>query len=409
MVLFLLAVLGGALTVASPCAVTLLPGVVAPSLVDDQRRPSRYAMPLVIALSLGTSVVLATITLKWLTTFTDVDPVVWQVASGGLVVLLGLSMLWPGLWDRVSGASGLTGAAHGGLARAQRAPTVVRWVLIGAALGPVFASCSPVYAFVLASVLPVDGRTGLVLVLGYGLGLALALFVMAVAGRAAVRRLGWAVRPDGLFRRVVAVGMVLTGIVVAAGWQRGFEDTVGRWLPGVTAVEERLLGAALAPPGAAPAAAPVVARLSEAPRTAPAFVGLEHPINVPSGPDLQQLRGKVVLVDFWTFGCYNCRNTQPQLNAWYDRFHDLGLEIVGVHAPEFAYERVPANVADAVREAEIAYPVALDNEFATWRAYGVHAWPTMVFIDRAGLIRHVHVGEGDYENSAAVIAALLAE
>jgi thiol-disulfide isomerase/thioredoxin len=140
-----------------------------------------------------------------------------------------------------------------------------------------------------------------------------------------------------------------------------------------------------------------------------AFTGLTHPINAAEVPDWPALRGDVVVVDVWTFGCVNCRNTQRMLNAWQERFAGRGLRIVGVHAPEFGYEREPANVEAAVREAGIRYAVALDNDFATWRSFGIRAWPTMVFVDRTGMVRHIHVGEGDGDNSTAVIEALLAE
>jgi cytochrome c biogenesis protein CcdA/thiol-disulfide isomerase/thioredoxin len=427
MVLLSLAVLAGALTVLSPCAVTLLPAVVAPSLVPEGGRPARWTMPVVISVSLGVSVVVSTLVLKWLTTFAAVDPRVWRSVSGGIVIALGLFMLRPTWWDRVAARSGLVEAAHTGLVRARRGKGYLRWVLTGAALGPVFSSCSPVYAFVLASVLPVDVGTGVALVVGYGVGLTFALLLVSVAGRALITRLGWAVNPAGWFRRTVAVALVLTGVIVVAGWQRRLEDGAGRVLPtALSALENRVLDSALESGGAgagsgtepraagaagegAQAPARPRARMSEAPYPAPEFAGLSDPLNVATSPTLANLRGKVVLVDFWTFGCYNCRNTQSHLNAWHDRYVAQGLRIVGVHAPEFSYERVPANVAAAVTEAGIGYAVALDNTFTTWRAYGVHAWPTMVFVDKSGRVRHIHVGEGDYDNSAAVIEALLAE
>jgi thiol-disulfide isomerase/thioredoxin len=128
------------------------------------------------------------------------------------------------------------------------------------------------------------------------------------------------------------------------------------------------------------------------------------------GVSIEEARGdKVVLVDFWTYACYNCQNTQPYLNAWHEEYADDGLLIIGVHTPEFAFERDPANVEQAVREAGIEYPVVLDNSYATWNAYDQRYWPAMYLIDADGFIRYEHIGEGGYEETEAKIRELLAE
>ncbi|MDO5065843.1 MAG: thioredoxin family protein [Propionibacteriaceae bacterium] len=141
-------------------------------------------------------------------------------------------------------------------------------------------------------------------------------------------------------------------------------------------------------------------------RPAPELTGIEAWLN--SEPvTLAGLRGKVVLVDFWTYSCINCVRTQPYLNAWYERYRDAGFEIIGVHAPEFAFEKVPENVAKAVADAGIEYPVALDNDFATWRAYDNKYWPTRYLVDRSGSIVFTHHGEGAYEETEQHIRDLL--
>ena len=123
----------------------------------------------------------------------------------------------------------------------------------------------------------------------------------------------------------------------------------------------------------------------------------------------EELRGKVVLVDFWTFGCINCRNTIPALRSWHDKYHDQGLVIVSVHTPEFTYEHDVANVKRAIQDLNIPYAVALDNNFKTWNAYHVYAWPTWFILDKQGAIRYKHVGEGAYEESEQAIVSLLQE
>jgi thiol-disulfide isomerase/thioredoxin len=140
---------------------------------------------------------------------------------------------------------------------------------------------------------------------------------------------------------------------------------------------------------------------------APELRGLAGWINSPP-LSMAKLRGKVVLVRFWTFECINCRHTLAATQAWYDRYHARGFEIVAVHTPELAAERVPANVARAVRRESITYPVALDPDYATWDAYHNEYWPAEYLIDAAGRIRYVHVGEGDTEAAERAIQELLA-
>jgi thiol-disulfide isomerase/thioredoxin len=124
---------------------------------------------------------------------------------------------------------------------------------------------------------------------------------------------------------------------------------------------------------------------------------------------LASLRGQVVIVEFWTFGCINCQHVIPYTQAWYAKYKDQGLEIIGVHTPEFSYEQDPANVQAAIARLGVSWPVALDNDWATWRAYGNRYWPAAYFIDKTGNVRLLKIGEGQYDYAETVIQALLAE
>lgn len=124
---------------------------------------------------------------------------------------------------------------------------------------------------------------------------------------------------------------------------------------------------------------------------------------------MQWLRWKVVLVDFWTFGCINCQHTRPYLNAWYKKYADQWLEIIWVHAPEFAYEKVKSNLEAAIEKEEIEYPVVMDNDFDLWKEYHNRYWPALYFVDKKWFVRHYHFGEGDYKHSEEVIQTLLQE
>jgi thiol-disulfide isomerase/thioredoxin len=143
---------------------------------------------------------------------------------------------------------------------------------------------------------------------------------------------------------------------------------------------------------------------------APELVGVDPWVNTPDGEPLRlaALRGRVVLLEFWTFGCVNCRRTLPFLRLVHERYQP-GLAVVGVHSPEFAFERPVENVERAVREHGLEYPVGLDNDFVAWNAYGNRFWPTMFLLDREGRLRYTHIGEGAYGRTEAAIRALLAE
>ena len=124
---------------------------------------------------------------------------------------------------------------------------------------------------------------------------------------------------------------------------------------------------------------------------------------------LVDLKGKVVMIEFWTFGCYNCRNVEPHVKAWHRKYANQGLVVIGVHSPEFSYEHDLDRVTRYLKEHEIRFPVPIDNDFATWNRYGNRYWPAMYLIDKQGVIRYVRVGEGGYQETERLIQALLTE
>jgi thiol-disulfide isomerase/thioredoxin len=159
---------------------------------------------------------------------------------------------------------------------------------------------------------------------------------------------------------------------------------------------------------AATAHAGLFGEASVKPTVAPEFTGIEKWLN--SEPlAMQQLRGKVVLVDFWTYTCINCIRTLPYVKSWHEKYKDQGLVIVGVHTPEYPFERSTDNVKTAIKRFGITYPVAQDNKYATWRAYSNKYWPAVYLINKKGQIVYTHFGEGSYQETEAKIRALLAE
>ncbi len=140
---------------------------------------------------------------------------------------------------------------------------------------------------------------------------------------------------------------------------------------------------------------------------APEFQGLTNWMNSGKIDSMQDLRGKVVLIDFWTYSCINCIRTLPYVRKWHRKFADKGLVVLGIHAPEFDFEREPKNVIKAIKDYEIKYPVALDNGFRLWRAYKNRYWPALYLVDAKGMVRYMHFGEGRYAETEAAIVELL--
>ncbi|SIT83086.1 cytochrome c biogenesis CcdA family protein [Microbacterium sp. RU33B] len=239
-----LALAAGILTVAAPCVLPLLPVIVGGSAVrtGDERR-ARWR-PFVIAGSLAVSVVVFTLLLKATTALLGIPPQVWQIVSGGILVMLGVDLIFPALWDRVSTALRLQSRSGALLDRSVARQSVSGDILTGAALGPVFSSCSPTYALIVAAVLPVSFVEGLLAIIAYAVGLAGMLLLIALLGRTLVRRLGWLADPRGWFRKTIGVIFVLVGIGVITGFDKQVQTWVldAGWYDPIERLEEILGG-----------------------------------------------------------------------------------------------------------------------------------------------------------------------
>lgn len=411
MFLLLASFLAGMLTSIAPCILPLLPVIVGSASLKGSDKELDRKKPYVIAGSLALSVILFTLLLKVSTALIGVDPAVWTYISGGIVIVLGLSLLFPNLWVQVSARLGFEHSSNSLLARAHKQSGLLGQIATGAALGPVFSSCSPVYALVLATVLPVNVGLGLVYIVAYATGLAVALLGIALAGRRLTSKLGWAANPNGWFRRIVAIILILVGIGVITGLNAKFQTWAAEHIPFVsTRLEQKLLPKAKSMVTSASAMKQTqsLTRFNIDPYEAPEIRGIQGWVNS-DGETLAKLRGKVVLIDFWTYSCINCQRTQPYLNSWYSKYKDKGFEIIGVHAPEFAFEHEITNVRRAVAEEKIGYPVGLDNDLATWNAFNNQYWPAKYLIDKNGIVRYNHFGEGSYAETESAIQTLLSE
>ena len=410
MALLILAFFTGMLTVFAPCVLPLLPVIIGGSISDSASK-SRIR-PYVIAISLAVSLFAFTILLKASTALTGVSPKVWTYASGVIVVALGLASLFPHLWEQVMFRTGLLSRSQTMLDSSSRKGWLAP-VLTGAALGPVFSSCSPTYAFILAVVLPRNTAKVVAYLTVYCIGLVVALLVISLLGRNRLKNYRWVSDTTGWFRRSLGVLFIIVGVAIFTGYDVKFQVWAANHLPNVGSIDQHLLNKTTKKTAHGKANSGsnsnVLANkdlFNVSPYAAPQFAGLTNWIN--SNPlTLSQLKGKVVLVDFWTYSCINCIRATPHVEAWYQTYKSRGLVVVGVHAPEFSFEHIPANVRNGVKQLKITYPVALDNNFTTWDAYNNEYWPAEYLIDKHGNVVRQHFGEGEYDKTEDAIKALL--
>ncbi|MDO7898800.1 cytochrome c biogenesis protein DipZ [Pseudomonas citrulli] len=398
--MLLIAFLGGILTILSPCILPVVPFLFARA----NRAPGSMLLTLggmVLTFALVSS--LAVVSSEWVLRASHVGR---QVALG-VMVLFALSLIFSrvGTWlarplvnlgNRVDAGAGRLG---GPLAA----------VLIGVATGLLWAPCAgPILGVILTGAMLQGANAGTsLLLLAYGLGSALSLGTLIFAGRGLVTRLKLSLPVTAWLRRGSGVVVLLAAVAIGTG----VDDRLlaGTSSQGAASLEQSLLEKV-------PKAIDyVVSKASanpmpnlEAQGAMPSLDGAVQWLNSPP-LDAESLRGKVVLVDFWTYDCINCQHTLPYVNDWAKKYEKEGLVVVGVHTPEYGYEKIIDNVREQVRKLGIRYPVAIDNQYAIWRAFDNQYWPAHYFIDAKGQVRYSHFGEGRYAEQEQVIQQLLQE
>ncbi len=290
---------------------------------------------------------------------------------------------------------------------------------VGLALGAVFVPCAgPVLAAIIVA--GSTGRIGpgtVLLTVSFSIGVAIPLLAFALAGRSVVNRIrAFRTRERGLR---IAAGIAM--IALAVGLMFNVPQALQRLLPDYTAplqqelteneaAEEALnLGGLVTDENRELDNCTNGAEELESCGTAPSIRGIAQWLGTPDGEaiDLEDLRGQVVLIDFWAYSCINCQRAIPHVNAWYEAYADAGLQVIGIHSPEYAFEKDAGNVAAGIRDFGIEYPVALDNNLATWTNYRNRYWPAHYLIDAEGTVRHISFGEGNYEATEKMIRELL--
>ena len=421
MLLTILAFLGGVLTILSPCILPVLPFVFARS---DQPF-SKSTLPLLIGMALTFAAIatLAAVGGGWAVRLNSYGRTLALVVLAALGVTL-LSRRAADWFARPFVAFGnrlLNDAGN------ESSSGVTQSVVLGIATGFLWAPCAgPILGLILTGA-AINGPSTqtTALLFAYALGAIVSLALAALAGGRVFAALKRSLGAGEWVRRGLGVAVIAAVIAIGLGWDTGvltrlsfnstnrIEQSLLDALPG-NAVDAGGPGMIMSDKMSGSMAMSDSMMMSGAAASGPPIEGDFPPLDgavawLNSQPLTPQgLRGKVVLVDFWTYSCINCLRALPYVKAWYERYKDHGLVVIGVHTPEFAFEKDAGNVQRAVRDFAVTYPVALDNDYAIWRAFNNQFWPAHYFIDAEGRIRGHHFGEGNYEESERLIRELLA-
>jgi cytochrome c biogenesis protein CcdA/thiol-disulfide isomerase/thioredoxin len=426
LVLLSIGFLAGLLTIVTPCILPVLPAVIASGITAGGRRRA-VAIAAGLALAFGVSSLLS---IRILTAvgfplgvrYDAAIVVLYVLAAGFLVPRAGALLERP--FARLGVGRAPDGSARG--------------VVLGASLGLLYLPCAGPILSTISAVGARHGSFGIDavgLTAAYSLGIAVPILALVLLTERLTTAVAWLRRHAVRVRQAGGAMLLASAIAITFGAATSLQTAVPSYTASIErhltdsgsiraelqrignpheSAEARRLQNALHVPG--PAYTPMadeVPTLAAADLpdygAAPEFSAITRWLNTPGGSALRlsHLRGKVVLIDFWTYSCINCLRTLPHVKAWYARYRSSGFDVVGVHTPEFDFEHVAGNVAEAVARLEIRYPVAMDNDYGTWDAWGNDSWPAEYLIDAAGQVRYSSVGEGDYGRTEAAIRALL--
>jgi cytochrome c biogenesis protein CcdA/thiol-disulfide isomerase/thioredoxin len=404
MLLYLLAFVGGVLTIVSPCILPVLPFVF--SRADQPFR--RSGLPLLAGMAFTFAVVagLATFAGSWIVRANQIG----RIVAIAVFALLGLALLFPSLAEFLSRPLVRLGGRVQGQ-NTSEAPSVGKSLVLGMSTGLLWAPCAgPILGLILtgAAIQGPSAHTTLLL-LSFAAGAASSLAVALLAGKQVFSLMKKSLGAEEWIRRGLGAAVLFGVVAISFGWDTGVLRRLS--LSSTSGVEQVLIDRfhpvayAKAADGSA-SQTPAVQLGHEGP-----FPSLDGAVAWLNSPPLnkKQLQGKVVVIDFWTYSCINCLRSIPYIEAWAEKYKNDGLVVIGVHTPEFAFEKDKANVAKSLVDLKITYPVAIDSNYAIWKAFNNQYWPAHYFIDATGQIRYHHFGEGKYAESEEVIQQLLRE
>ncbi len=418
LILLIFAFLSGLVTIVAPCIWPLLPIVLSSSTTGGKSKSLGITLGIMISFSFFT------LTISYLVQFFHFDPNILRILAVIIIGFLGLTLIIPQLsaileaWvSKISGKIGGNQFKRAGF---------IGGLITGLSLGIVWAPCAgPILATIatLAATKAVNFQVVLV-TLVYVTGIGIPLFFFSYAGSLVFTK-SHALSPyTGRIQQIFGVIMILTALAIYTNYDKVIEANLLNAIPsysqfllkletnqavtqgldtlkGNKNIDERKFDMKFPQAGALP-------KLGRAPE----FTGITKWLNLPPGKQtltIADLKGKVVLIDFWTYTCINCIRTLPHVTGWYEKYKDKGFIVIGVHTPEFEFEKKTENVQNALKQYAIHYPIPQDNDYATWNAYTNHYWPAEYLIDVNGYIRRTHFGEGEYDETEKAIQDLLKE
>ncbi|MBV8650329.1 MAG: cytochrome c biogenesis protein DipZ [Alphaproteobacteria bacterium] len=424
MILFILSYIGGALTIISPCILPVLPFVFARA--DQPFVRSGLPLLLGMAATFGGVATIAAVGGGWAVHANEYG----RTAATVLLAVLGVTLLFPALADRLTRPLVALGARLSESAQTGTRPgaSILPSFVLGIATGLLWAPCAgPILGLILtgAALNGASVETSLLL-LAYATGAATSLAIALLIGGRVFTAMKRSLGVGEWIRRGLGVAVLAGVVAISFGLDTGFLTRVS--LASTSSFEQGLLDK-FSQGGAANPAAPASVATNVGAQDAGATMQVAAPLpssDLPvegglpplvgavdwlNSPPLtpESLRGKVVLIDFWTYSCINCLRSIPYVKAWYDKYKDQGFVVIGVHSPEFAFEKNLDNVKRAVKDLKIDYPVAVDSNYAIWRAFGNNYWPAHYLIDAEGRLRYHHFGEGEYDEGEQAIQELLKE
>lgn len=412
--LVIFAFLAGVVTILSPCILPLLPIILSSTLGGVELGKLR---PLGVVIGFILSFTFFTLFLSTIVRLSGIPVDTLRLFSVITIALFGISFLIPQFQLLIEQLfSKLTRFAP----KAKLKSGFGSGLVVGLSLGLLWTPCvGPILASVISlAITETVNFDAFIITLAYSLGTAIPMFAIMIGGQNVLTKVPWLVSNTANIQKAFGILMIITAIGIFANVDRKFQTFIIDRFPGygvgLTKFEdiepirkqlERLGGKEIKNEDMGkPMFNVLLPKGSRAPEIIPGGVWFN------SDPlTLAQLRGKVIVIDFWTYSCINCQRTLPYLRQWYEKYKDKGLVIIGVHSPEFEFEKNEKNVAAAIKDFQLTYPIVQDNDFATWRAYNNRYWPAKYFIDKEGYVRYKHFGEGAYDESEKVIQELLKE
>ncbi len=411
LLLIAFAFIAGIVTVLSPCILPLLPIILSSSDASGKQKPVGVVIGFVASFTFFTLFLSAIVRLS------GIPSESLRIFSILVLSAFGASLLVPQIQTKMEIVFGrLANLMPSGTDRSGF------WggLVIGFSLGLLWTPCvGPILASVIS--LAITGAVtvqAFLLTLAYAAGTVIPMFAIMLAGSKALQKVPWLVRNTSRIQKVFGMLMILTALGIYFNVDRRFQTYILETFPnygiGLTQFEDnelvknqldQLHNEASKNTSQSNSSSKSIDSPSE---LAPEIIPGGNWFN--SEPlKLQELRGKVVLIDFWTYSCINCQRTLPYLRTWWEKYEQDGLVIIGVHSPEFEFEKNPDNVAQAIEDFELSYPIVQDNDFATWKAYKNRYWPAKYLLDKQGVIRYTHFGEGKYDETEQKIQELLSE